>query len=347
MKKALITGITGQDGSYLTELLLSKGYEVHGMIRRTSTYNTSRIGQILSDIQDAGGRLFLHYGDLSDGDHISNIIHEIEPQEVYNLGAQSHVKVSFDAPTYTGDVTALGASRVLEVMRRSNLPIRLYQASTSELFGLIKPPQSESSPFHPRSPYACAKLYAYWMVRNYREAYGTFASNGILFNHESHRRGEAFVTRKITESIARILSKKQSVLTLGNLEARRDWGFAPEYVEVMWQMLQREKADDFVIGTGETHTVGEFVDEAFSYAGLDQEEHVEIDKTQLRPLESGYRAADTTKAKRDLGLDLKVGFKDLVRIMVDADMRAEGLEPVGDGDRLLMEKFPDRWWASD
>jgi GDPmannose 4,6-dehydratase len=347
MKKALITGITGQDGSYLTELLLSKGYEVHGMIRRSSTYKTSRIGQILSDIQDSGGRLFLHYGDLSDGDQVSNIIHDTEPQEVYNLGAQSHVKVSFDAPTYTGDVTALGASRVLEVMRRSNLPIRLYQASTSELFGLVEPPQSESTPFHPRSPYACAKLYAYWMVRNYREAYGVFACNGILFNHESHRRGETFVTRKITESVARILSKKQSTLTLGNLGAKRDWGFAPEYVEVMWQMLQREKADDFVIGTGETHTVGEFVEEAFSYADLDQERHVEIDKTQLRPLESGYRVADTAKAKRDLGLDLKVGFKDLVRIMVDADMRAEGLEPIGDGDKLLEEKFPNRWWASD
>jgi GDPmannose 4,6-dehydratase len=347
MKKALITGITGQDGSYLTELLLSKGYEVHGMIRRSSTYKTSRIGQILSDIQDSGGRLFLHYGDLSDGDQVSNIIHDTEPQEVYNLGAQSHVKVSFDAPTYTGDVTALGASRVLEVMRRSNLPIRLYQASTSELFGLVEPPQSESTPFHPRSPYACAKLYAYWMVRNYREAYGVFACNGILFNHESHRRGETFVTRKITESVARILSKKQSTLTLGNLGAKRDWGFAPEYVEVMWQMLQREKADDFVIGTGETHTVGEFVEEAFSYADLDRERHVEVDKTQLRPLESGYRVADTAKAKRDLGLDLKVGFKDLVRIMVDADMRAEGLEPIGDGDKLLEEKFPNRWWASD
>ena len=230
-------------------------------------------------------------------------------RQVYNLGAQSHVKVSFDAPTYTGDVTALGASRVLEVVRRSGLPIRFYQASSSELFGSSEPPQNECSPFHPRSPYACAKLYAYWMVRNYREGYGVFASNGILFNHESPRRGETFVTRKITRSIARILSKKQSVLTLGNLEAKRDWGFAPEYVEVMWRMMQREKADDYVIGTGETHTVREFVEEAFSYASLDQEGHVETDSTQLRPLEVGCLVADTTKAKRDLGLDMRGGSR--------------------------------------
>lgn len=347
MKKALITGITGQDGSYLAEFLLSKGYEVHGMIRRSSTFNTSRIDHILSDSQDAGSRLFLHYGDLSDGDQISNIIYNVEPQEVYNLGAQSHVKVSFDTPTYTGDVTALGATRVLEVVRRSGLPIKFYQASSSELFGSTDPPQSEASPFHPRSPYACAKLYAYWMVKNYREGYGVFASNGILFNHESPRRGETFVTRKITRSVARMLAKKQKVLTLGNLEAKRDWGFAPEFVEVMWRMMQHKKADDYVIGTGETHTVGEFVDEAFSYAGLDIAKRVKIDKDQLRPLEVGYLVADTKKARRELGLDLKVRFKDLVRIMVDADMRAEGLEPVGDGDSLLKRKFPKRWWTSD
>jgi GDPmannose 4,6-dehydratase len=347
LKKALITGITGQDGSYLAEFLLSKGYEVHGMIRRSSTFNTSRIDHILSDSQDAGSRLFLHYGDLSDGDQISNIIYNVEPQEVYNLGAQSHVKVSFDTPTYTGDVTALGATRVLEVVRRSGLPIKFYQASSSELFGSTDPPQSEDSPFHPRSPYACAKLYAYWMVKNYREGYGVFASNGILFNHESPRRGEMFVTRKITRSVARMLAKKQKVLTLGNLEAKRDWGFAPEFVEVMWRMLQHEKADDYVIGTGETHTVGEFVDEAFSYAGLDTAKRVKIDKDQLRPLEVGYLVADTKKARRELGLDLNVRFKDLVRIMVDADMRAEGLEPVGDGDAFLKRKFPKRWWTSD
>ena len=347
MKKALITGITGQDGSYLAEFLLSKGYEVHGMIRRSSTFNTSRIDHILSDSQDAGSRLFLHYGDLSDGDQISNIIYNVEPQEVYNLGAQSHVKVSFDTPTYTGDVTALGATRVLEVVRRSGLPIKFYQASSSELFGSTDPPQSEDSPFHPRSPYACAKLYAYWMVKNYREGYGVFASNGILFNHESPRRGEMFVTRKITRSVARMLAKKQKVLTLGNLEAKRDWGFAPEFVEVMWRMMQHKKADDYVIGTGETHTVGEFVDEAFSYAGLDTAKRVKIDKDQLRPLEVGYLVADTKKARRELGLDLKVRFKDLVRIMVDADMRAEGLEPVGDGDAFLKRKFPKRWWTSD
>jgi len=347
MKKALITGITGQDGSYLAELLLSKGYEVHGVIRRSSTFNTSRIDHVLSDSQDMGRRLILHYGDLSDGDQISNIVHKVQPEEVYNLGAQSHVKVSFDTPTYTGDVTALGAARVLEAVRRSGLPIKFYQASSSELFGSSEPPQNEQSRFHPRSPYASSKLYAYWMVRNYREGYGMFASNGILFNHESPRRGETFVTRKITKAVARMLAKKQDVLSLGNLEAKRDWGYAPEYVEAMWNMMQQDIADDLVIGTGTTHTVREFVDEAFSYADLSQSNRVVTDKSQLRPLEVGFLVANADKARQSIGLDLKVGFKELIRVMIDADMRAEGLEPIGEGDAFLAKAFPERWWTSD
>ena len=347
MKKALITGITGQDGSYLAEFLLSKGYEVHGIVRRASTFNTARINHIYSDFHKEGTRLFLHYGDLSDSEQISSIVYNIEPDEVYHLGAQSHVRVSFDTPTYTGDVTALGTARLLEVIRRSRLNIRFYQASSSEMFGSAKPPQSEQTPFHPRSPYACAKVYAYWMVRNYREGYGMFASNGILFNHESPRRGETFVTRKITRAVAGILAGKQDAVYLGNLDAKRDWGYAPEYVDAMWRMLQQRQPGDYVIGTGETHSVREFLEEAFSYAGLESGKYVKIDKRYLRPTEVDHLVADATKAKRDLKLDLKVRFHDLAKIMVDADVRAAGLKPVGEGDRMIAGRFPDRWWKAD
>ena len=347
MKKALITGITGQDGSYMAELLLSKGYEVHGLMRRASTFNTARVDHIYKDYHEAGVRLFLHYGDLSDSEQISNIIYNIEPDEVYHLGAQSHVRVSFDTPTYTGDVTALGTTRLLEVIRRSNLPIKFYQASSSEMFGTAPPPQSENTPFMPRSPYACSKVYAYWMAKNYRDGYGMFASNGILFNHESPRRGQTFVTRKITRAIAAILAGKQSTLYLGNLEAKRDWGYAPEYVEAMWKMLQQKKPDDYVLGTGETHSVKEFLEAAFSYAVLDPKKHVKIDKRYFRPTEVDFLVADPTKARKDLGLDLRVKFEDLVKIMVDADIRAAGLQPLGHGDRLLSAKVSKKWWSAD
>jgi len=347
MKKALITGITGQDGSYLAELLLSKGYEVHGLVRRASTFNTSRLNHIYADFHKEGTRLFLHYGDLSDSEQISSIIYNIEPEEVYHLGAQSHVRVSFDTPTYTGNITGLGTGRLIEVIRRSKLPIRFYQASSSEMFGATKPPQSESTPFQPRSPYACAKVYSYWMVKNYREGYGMFASNGILFNHESPRRGETFVTRKITRAVAGLLAKTQDALYLGNLEAKRDWGYAPEYVEAMWRILQRKEPDDYVLGTGQSYPVREFLDAAFSYAGLDSGKFVKIDKRYFRPTEVDFLVADASKARRELKLDLRIGFKDLARIMVDADMRAAGLKPIGEGDKILLKKFPDRWWKAD
>jgi len=347
MKKALITGITGQDGSYLAEHLLSKGYEVHGIIRRASTFNTARIDHIYRDFHEAGTKLFLHFGDLSDSEQISNIIYNIEPNEVYHLGAQSHVRVSFDTPTYTGDVTALGTTRLLEVIRRSCLPIRFYQASSSEMFGSSPPPQNEDTPLRPRSPYACAKVYSYFMAGNYREGYGVFASNGILFNHESPRRGETFVTRKVTRAIAAMKAGKQKHVYLGNLKAKRDWGYAPEYVDAMWRILQQKKPGDFVLGTGETHSVQEFVDEAFEYAGLKPKEHVKIDRRYFRPTEVDELIADATKAKDRLGLDLRVKFDGLVKVMVDADMRAAGLEPIGDGDKLLKRVFPKRWWGAD
>jgi GDPmannose 4,6-dehydratase len=347
MKKALVTGITGQDGSYLAELLLSKGYEVHGLVRMVSTFNTSRIDHILKDRHDSAARLFLHHGDMTDSERIASIIQEVSPDEIYNLAAQSHVRVSFDMPIYTSEVTALGTTRLLEAVRKTGLPVKLYQASSSEMFGASKPPQSEGTPFHPRSPYACSKAYSFWMIRNYREGYGMFASNGILFNHESPRRGETFVTRKITRAVAHIAAKKQEALYLGNMDAKRDWGFAPEYVGSMWKILQHKNADDFVIGTGETHTVKEFVDEAFSYAGLDSDECVRTDKQYLRPTEVDGLIADASKARKTIGLDLKVRFKDLVRIMVDADMRKVGVEPPGEGDRLLKAKFPKRWWGAD
>lgn len=346
-KKALITGITGQDGSYLAEFLLSKGYEVHGMIRRSSTFNTQRLEHIYVDPHQPDASLFLHYGDLSDSEQISSIVYNIAPDEIYNLGAQSHVRVSFDTPEYTSNITALGTTRLLEAIRRSGNGIKFYQASSSEMFGSSVPPQNEDTPFKPRSPYACSKVYSYWMVRNYREGYNIFASNGILFNHESPRRGEIFVTRKITRAVAAILARKQDFLYLGNLEAKRDWGFAPEYVEVMWKILQQERADDFVIGTGESHSVGEFVRKAFSYVGLDWKKYVKIDKRYFRPTEVESLIADTTKAKKVLGWKPKVKFDDLVKIMVDADMRLLGLKPIGEGDNIIKQKFPNRWWSVD
>jgi GDPmannose 4,6-dehydratase len=346
-KKALITGITGQDGSYLAEFLLDKGYEVHGIIRRSSTFNTSRIDHIFVDLHDPNARLFLHYGDLSDSEQISNIVYNIKPDEVYHLGAQSHVRVSFDMPEYSGNVTALGTTRIIEAIRRSRNEVRFYQASSSEMFGSSPPPQNEETPFKPRSPYACAKVYAYWMAKNYRDGYNMFICNGILFNHESPRRGETFVTRKITRSIAKIIAKKEKYLYLGNLEAKRDWGYAPEYVECMHQMLKNKHPEDFVVGTGEAHPVREFLEEAFSYADLDMGKHVKIDPRYFRPTEPEELVADPTKVKKNLNWNPKIKFNDLVKIMVDADMRAVGLEPIGEGDEILKRKFPNRWWRVD
>jgi len=347
VKKALITGITGQDGSYLVEFLLHKDYEVHGIIRRSSTFNTKRIDHIYIDPHEPKARLFLHYGDLSDSEQISNILYNIKPDEIYNLGAQSHVRVSFDIPEYTGNVTALSATRLLENIRRSGNNEKFYQASSSEMFGSTPPPQNESSPFQPRSPYACAKVYAYWMVKNYRDGYGLFATNGILFNHESPRRGETFVTRKITRGIAQILAKKESALYLGNLKAKRDWGYAPEYVECMWRILQHESPQDFVIGTGEPHSVQEFVDEAFAYVDLKPEKYVKTDQRYFRPTEVDSLVADNRKTKSLLKWEPKVRFKELMKIMIDADMRALGLKPIGEGDAVVQSRFADHWWGVD
>jgi GDPmannose 4,6-dehydratase len=346
MKKALITGITGQDGSYLAEFLLSKGYQVHGIIRRASTFNTRRIEHIYVDPHDPNARLFLHYGDLSDSEQVSNVIYNIKPDEVYHLGAQTHVRVSFDIPEYTGNITALGTTRILDAIRRSGSIIRFYQASSSEMFGEAPSPQNEETPFKPRSPYACAKVYAYWMTKNYRDGCNIFACNGVLFNHESPRRGETFVTRKITISISEILTKKQKYVYLGNLNPKRDWGYAPEYVECMWRMLQQERPDDFVVGTGEAHSVREFLEAAFSYAGLNAEDHVKIDPRYFRPTEAEDLIADPTKAKKILNWNPKIRFDALVKIMVDADMRAAGLTPIGEGDKIL-EKLSNKWWKVD
>jgi len=346
-KKAFITGITGQDGSYLAELLLAKGYEVHGLIRRASTFNTSRIDHIYVDPHQAGAKLLLYYGDLSDGAQLTNLIYNIKPDEIYHLGAQSHVRVSFDMPEYTGDITGLGTSRILEALRRSGIKARFYQASSSEMFGNAPPPQNENTPFRPRSPYAAAKVYAYWMAANYREGYGLFACNGILFNHESPRRGQTFVTRKVTRAIAEIISKRQQYLYLGNLEAKRDWGYAPEYVELMWKMLQTGAPDDFVIGTGESHSVRELVEAAFDYVGLDWKKYVRVDDRYLRPTEADHLISDSSKARQSLGWDPIIKFHDLIKIMIDADMRAIGLKPVGEGDKILKKKFPHRWWRID
>jgi GDPmannose 4,6-dehydratase len=347
MKKALITGITGQDGSYLAELLLKKGYQVHGIIRRASTFNTSRIDKIFIDPHDPKARLFLHYGDLADAEQITNIMYNIKPDEVYHLGAQSHVRVSFDIPEYTGNITALGTVRILEAIRRSGNKTKFYQASSSEMFGAALPPQNEKTQFYPRSSYACSKVYAYWMTINYREAYNIFASNGILFNHESPRRGETFVTRKITRALASIIAGKQKKLYLGNLKARRDWGYTPEYIELMWKILQQNKPDDYTIGTGESHSVQEFVKLAFKYTGLSYGKYVEVDKRYFRPTEVENLIANSTKAKKKLDWNPKIKFEELVKIMVDADMRHIGLKPIGEGDKILAQKFPNRWWGVD
>lgn len=316
MKKAIITGITGQDGSYLAEFLLNKNYIVHGIIRRSSSFNTSRIDHIY-DKKD----LHLHYGDLSDGGRLTELIYNIKPSEIYNLGAQSHVRVSFDIPEYTGDIVALGTTRILEAIRKSNLAIKFYQASSSEMFGNALAPQNECTPFNPRSPYAAAKVYSFNMTKNYREAYNIFACNGILFNHESPRRGETFVTRKITRAIAKIKKNKQKHLYLGNLEAKRDWGYAIDYVQAMWMMLQQDQPDDYVIGTGETHTVKEFLVEAFNYAGLNWKNYVKIDSKYFRPTEVELLLADYSKAKKQLGWKPVINFKKLIHLMVDADLK--------------------------
>lgn len=365
MKRAFITGITGQDGSYLAELLLAKDYEVHGFIRRASTFNTGRIDHIYADPHTKGAKLFLHYGDLSDAGSLTNVIYNIKPDEIYNLAAQSHVRVSFDMPEYTGDITAMGTTRLLEAIHRSGIKTRFYQASSSEMFGAASPPQNEKTIFYPRSPYAAAKVYSYWMTVNYREGYNLFACNGILFNHESPRRGETFVTRKITRAVAAILAGKQDRLYLGNLDAKRDWGFAPEYVECQWLMLQQDQPKDYVIGTGESHTVREFVETAFRYAGVEIEWKgsgqaekgvvrsasgsgssvlktgsilVEIDPRYFRPTEVDFLLADPSMAKKELGWEPKVTFADLVKIMVDADMVQAGLVPPHEGECILREK---------
>ena len=322
VKRALITGITGQDGSYLAELLLEKGYEVHGLIRRASTFNTARIDHLYRDPHDPDARLFLHYGDLSDGTRMVTLLHAIQPDEIYHLAAQSHVRVSFDEPEHTGDTTGLATTRLLEALRITEIPARYYQASSSEMFGATPPPQDEDTLFHPRSPYAAAKVYAYWMTRNYRDAYGLFAVNGILFNHESPRRGETFVTRKITRAVARIAEGLQDELHLGNLDARRDWGYAPEYVDGMWRMLQADQPADYVLATGTSYSVGDFVRLAFEHAGLDWERHVRFDPRYLRPTEVDDLIGDAGRAKQRLGWEAKVHTPELVRIMVDADREA-------------------------
>ena len=329
-QRALITGITGQDGSYLTELLLGKGYEVHGIIRRTSTFNTDRLDHMYVDPHDDDARLFLHYGDLNDGTMLRRILEQVEPLEVYNLGAQSHVRVSFDSPEYTVDTVAMGALRLLEAIRdyqqRTGNQVRYYQAGSSEMYGKVQAiPQSETTPFYPRSPYACAKLYAHWQTVNYRESYDLFACNGILFNHESPRRGETFVTRKITRAVARIVAKQQDKLYLGNLDAKRDWGYAKDYVRAMWLMLQQETADDYVVATGETHSVQEFLEVAFNHVGLNWQDYVAFDPRYLRPTEVDLLIGDPAKANAQLKWEPSVTFQELVKLMVDADLDAVGI----------------------
>lgn len=368
MKKALITGITGQDGSYLAEFLLSKGYEVHGLIRRSSSFNTERIDHLYLDPHNPNVRLFLHHGDLSDSGQITNLIYNIQPDEIYHLAAQSHVRVSFDMPEFTGDITGLGTTRMLETIRRSGIKTKFYQASSSEMFGDSPAPQNEETPFRPRSPYAAAKVYAYWMAVNYRDGYNIFACNGILFNHESPRRGETFVTRKITRAIANILGGKQQTLFLGNLEAKRDWGFAPEYVMCQWLMLQQDRPEDYIIGTGESHTVREFLELAFNYVGIEIEwkgkgihqkgiiksldcRHqyptfckkegdvlIEVDPKYFRPTEVDFLLADARKAKEKLGWEPKIVFKELVKIMIDSDTELIGLKSKGEGISIIRKK---------
>ncbi|TVQ47241.1 MAG: GDP-mannose 4,6-dehydratase [Gloeocapsa sp. DLM2.Bin57] len=331
-KRALITGITGQDGSYLAELLLAKDYQVHGIIRRTSTINTSRIDHLYLDPHHPEARLFLHYGDLTDGTTLRRIIEEIEPNEIYNLGAQSHVRVSFDSPEYTVDTVGMGTLRLLEAVRdyqhRTSQEVRFYQASSSEMFGKVQEiPQKETTPFYPRSPYACGKVYAHWQTVNYRESYGLFACSGILFNHESPRRGETFVTRKITRALAKIVAGKQKKVYMGNLDAKRDWGYAKDYVNAMWLMLQQPEADDYVIATGETHSVKEFLELAFGYVNLNWSDYVEFDERYLRPTEVDLLIGDATKAREKLGWQLSVTFPELVKLMVEADLAALGINP--------------------
>lgn len=368
MKKALITGITGQDGSYLAEFLLSKGYEVHGLIRRSSSFNTERIDHLYLDPHNPNVRLFLHHGDLSDSGQITHLIYNIQPDEIYHLAAQSHVRVSFDMPEFTGDITGLGTTRMLEAIRRSGIKTKFYQASSSEMFGDSPAPQNEETPFRPRSPYAAAKVYAYWMAVNYRDGYNLFACNGILFNHESPRRGETFVTRKITRAIANILGGKQQKLFLGNLEAKRDWGFAPEYVMCQWLMLQQDRPEDYIIGTGESHTVREFLELAFNYVGIEIEwkgkgihqkgiiksldcRHqyptfdkkegevlIEVDPKYFRPTEVDFLLADARKARVKLGWKPKIVFKELVKIMIDSDTELIGLKPKGEGKSIIRKK---------
>ena len=342
-KRALITGITGQDGSYLSELLLDQGYEVHGIIRRTSTFNTDRIDHIYEDPHKEGVRLFLHYGDLTDGTTLRRILEETKPTEIYNLGAQSHVRVSFDSPEYTVDSVGMGTLRLLEAIRdyqhRTGIQVRFYQAGSSEMFGLVQEvPQKETTPFYPRSPYACAKVYAHWQTVNYRESYGLFACNGILFNHESPRRGETFVTRKITRAVARIVAGKQKNLYMGNLDAKRDWGYAKDYVRAMWLMLQQSTPDDFVIATGETHSVREFLDLAFGYVNLDWQDYVEFDERYLRPAEVELLIGDPTKSRQKLDWEPSVTFEQLVALMVEADLKALGhTSPNGNGTHVIQD----------
>lgn len=339
-KRALITGITGQDGSYLAELLLGKGYEVHGLIRRASTFNTSRIEHLYQDPHDREARLILHYGDLSDSARLITLLYEINPAEVYNLAGQSHVRVSFDEPEHTGDVTGVGALRLLEAVRMAGVKCRYYQASSSEMFGASPPPQNETTPFYPRSPYGVAKLYGYWATRNYREAYGLFAVNGILFNHESPRRGETFVTRKVTRAVASIQAGLQEHIYMGNIDAVRDWGYAPEYVEGMWRMLQADRPDDYALATGDGCSVRQFVVTAFDHANLDWEKHVRFDKRYLRPTEVDALIGDASKAERDLGWTAKVKAEKLAKVMVDADIEALAHEGHSWIDRPVIDDWP-------
>lgn len=337
-KRALITGITGQDGSHLAELLLAKGYEVHGIIRRASTFNTDRIDHLYKDPHDVTARMFLHYGDLTDGSQIARVIRTIQPDEIYNLAAQSHVAVSFQQSEYTGDVDGLGVIRLLEAIRDAAIPTRLYQAGSSEMFGDSPPPQDESTVFRPRSPYAAAKAYAHWLVANYREAYDMYAVNGILFNHEGERRGETFVTRKITRAVANIVAGHQEKLYLGNLDARRDWGYAGDYVEAIWLMLQQDEPRDYVIGTGEAHTVREFCDEAFSAVGLEWEPFVEIDPAYFRPTEVDYLQANPKRAREELGWEPRTSFRELVKLMVRNDLAEHGLD-LDSGSEMAASRF--------
>ncbi|MGB6295164.1 MAG: GDP-mannose 4,6-dehydratase [Rivularia sp. (in: cyanobacteria)] len=343
VKKALITGITGQDGSYLSELLLEKGYEVHGVIRRTSTFNTDRIDHIYTDPHSDNARLFLHYGDLTDGTTLRRILETVKPDEIYNLGAQSHVRVSFDSPEYTADTVGMGALRLLEALRdyqqRTGLDVRFYQAGSSEMFGKVREvPQLEETPFYPRSPYACAKVFAHWQTVNYRESYGLFACNGILFNHESPRRGETFVTRKITRAVAQIVAGKQKKLYMGNIDAKRDWGYAKDYVQAMWLMLQQQQADDYVVATGETHSVREFLDIAFNYVNLKWEDYVAFDERYLRPTEVDLLVGDATKAKKELAWERTVSFEELVKLMVEADLQASGLVSPNGNHKFIVKE---------